>query len=235
MFNTADGFLTAATWSHVAAWYDGVSAGIAIDGVTLASMVCTEGPVAPAFGSRFNIGGMWDGTTVTESFNGRIDELRVWHAAPQGVAERANKVHQIVTLTDSTRHNTIGGRTLNRNVPVLTINKQRAESKIMVQWSMTIGVDNDNVQIMWRTGSVTGTIVNVAGASHGHTNRSGACSTNAGFFIDDTRATGAISYYFTYGRGAGADNNTRLVVNCNANESGSYQQSSSTYVLSEIL
>jgi hypothetical protein len=142
---------------------------------------------------------------------------------------------QQVGVTDSVRHNSNVGSTGNRGAPVLTINKRSSQSRIKVEWSVNMGLDNNNVQLLWRRDSLTGPIVNVAGASYGHTDRVGACSQNTGFFIYETTETGPISFFLTYGRSAGTDSNVRMVLNCNATESGNYIQASSSFLLTEFL
>ncbi|MDD5092651.1 MAG: hypothetical protein PHQ23_17265 [Candidatus Wallbacteria bacterium] len=147
----------------------------------------------------------------------------------------AGKVVRVITVVDTTRHNTSGGRTANRGLPSLTINKQFTSSKILLQWSMSLGLENSNCQIMWRVGSNSGTIVNVSGADYLHTNKAQACSTHAGTLVYTTASTGDISFFMTFGRGTSTDDSLNMIINPNSNESSYYQQSYSTFVISEVL
>jgi hypothetical protein len=69
--------LTAGTWYHTSGWYDGVHAYLAINGVVVASTFCPNGPVVATPNAPFNVGGIYNGGTVTEPYQGAIDEVRV--------------------------------------------------------------------------------------------------------------------------------------------------------------
>ena len=80
--NTA---LTANTWYHVAATYDGVSMKIYINGVLDANMNAT-GTIAA--NGTFQVSRSWDDN---RGFSGQLDELRVWKTALSQATIQTNK------------------------------------------------------------------------------------------------------------------------------------------------
>lgn len=77
--------LTANTWYHVAATYDGATMKIYINGVLDASMNATGSIVA---NGTFQVSRSWD---ASRGFNGQFDELRVWKTALAQTSIQANK------------------------------------------------------------------------------------------------------------------------------------------------
>lgn len=78
--------LIANQWNHVAGWYDGLSAVVAVGGVIRSVVPCGKGPLAQTAPGAIFVGAATG--TPTETYLGLIDEVRVRHTAPdiQGVA-----------------------------------------------------------------------------------------------------------------------------------------------------
>lgn len=70
-------------WTHVSAWYDGLQVSVAINGVVRAIASCPNGSIVPSPDGAFAIGGLLDGTTVTQPYAGSIDDVRVRTVAAQ--------------------------------------------------------------------------------------------------------------------------------------------------------
>jgi hypothetical protein len=69
-------------WYHVAGWYDGNWAVVSVNSAIQASTRCSVGPVAPSPSGPFVVGASYNGSTVTDGFDGSIDEIRVRQTAP---------------------------------------------------------------------------------------------------------------------------------------------------------
>jgi hypothetical protein len=65
--------LVAGNWYHVAGWYSGLSATVAVDGFVRGSTNCDNGPLANTY-SDFLVG---NNSTNSEPYDGTIDEVRV--------------------------------------------------------------------------------------------------------------------------------------------------------------
>lgn len=115
----------------------------------------------------------------------------------------------------------------------LGINKRRANTQLVVRWSMTVGFQDRDNQIYWRRGAVNGGIVATVGASSGHATRDKNCSVHSGFFVLDTTDIGPVSFHLTYGR-LGNNGKRRMVLNCDSNESNQYEQSESWFTIEEV-
>jgi concanavalin A-like lectin/glucanase superfamily protein len=74
--------LTPGTWYHVAGWYDGLSAYVAVNGTVLSSASCPNGAIAPTPSAPFYVGGI-GGASVTEPYQGSIDDVRIRQNAGQ--------------------------------------------------------------------------------------------------------------------------------------------------------
>ena len=68
-------------WFHVSGWYNGLEIIVEVDGQRTDSS-CTNGPIVNSVGAALNIGGIYNGSTVSEDFSGRIDEVRIRTVAP---------------------------------------------------------------------------------------------------------------------------------------------------------
>ncbi len=78
------------TWAHVAAWYDGMQVTVAINGVVRGIASCPNGAVVAAPDGAFTVGGLLNGTTVTQPYAGLIDDVRVRTVAARNYSrERA--------------------------------------------------------------------------------------------------------------------------------------------------
>jgi len=80
--SSAGSLLQPGVWAHVAAWYDGLHAVVAINGQVQSSTACPNGPVYyPTTPGAFYVGADAGGR---ESYAGLIDEVRVRQTAPLG-------------------------------------------------------------------------------------------------------------------------------------------------------
>ena len=75
--------IAAGNWYHVAGWYDGLTVSVAVNGTVHAVGMCRAGPLASSASGPFHVGGILNGTSVTEDYSGKIDELRVRKIAAQ--------------------------------------------------------------------------------------------------------------------------------------------------------
>ncbi|MCB9919281.1 MAG: LamG domain-containing protein [Planctomycetes bacterium] len=75
------------TWTHVAGTYDGNVANLIVDGAVVASVTKAGGPLYDR-GGAFKIG-CGDGTMI-ETWNGELDEVRIWPYARTAAEIKAN-------------------------------------------------------------------------------------------------------------------------------------------------
>lgn len=75
------------TWTHVAGTYDGSVANLIVDGAVVATVTQAGGPLWDR-GGAFKIGS-GDGTLI-ETWNGEIDEVRIWPYARTAAEIKAN-------------------------------------------------------------------------------------------------------------------------------------------------
>lgn len=77
-------------WTHVAAWYDGLQVTVAINGVVRGIASCPNGALVATPEGAFTVGGILNGTTVTQPYAGLIDDVRVRTVAARNYSrERA--------------------------------------------------------------------------------------------------------------------------------------------------
>lgn len=88
--------LVVGTWYHVAGWYDGLFAYIAVNDVVLNSTSCPNGPIAATPSASLYIGGI-GGASVTEPYQGSIDDVRIRQSAAQVARVRYVSPWRLVT------------------------------------------------------------------------------------------------------------------------------------------
>jgi hypothetical protein len=97
--------IVAGVWYHVAGWYDGVHAALSINGQTVASVSCPNGPVVSSLNAAFDVGGAGiNGNAVVQPYQGAIDEVRVRAAA--ALPYRSRYVSPWTSVTGDNKYHT---------------------------------------------------------------------------------------------------------------------------------
>ncbi len=68
-------------WHHVAVSSSGINTVLYVNGVAQATIMTTDPATKPSRTALFSIGQEWDGSTPSNFFKGKIDEVRVWKVA----------------------------------------------------------------------------------------------------------------------------------------------------------
>lgn len=222
--------LAAGVWAHVAGWYDGLQVAVVVNGIQRAVASCPNGPVVASAPGALTIGGLLSGTTVTEDFSGRLDELRVRKTAQATFIQRPGGIVGVSYFVANTRQALVDTNSV--NLASFTVDKKSPSSFLLIDGTISgRGNYSGDMQQGWKYGN--GAEVLAQSVMYEQNIHSKIYSTKA--IVAGHATTGPQTLVFRYFTQSGAGGNRPFqVYNPNASDDNRMGQTQSVYTVWEI-